>query len=229
LSSYDSHIATATLTAVTGGCGHLTKVDTFACSRPYTFDVLVDAAEDAWQLYAAFDGTISVTRFTYESGIGVSGSDNYAVPCSLLDSLTSGRIRLRLTMGQYVDYFYPAGDQTVCEMLREPGRCNHSFLLLFNHSLLAFATKHSLFIFFVPFLIVTCLCYQKYLRFYSFVLLYLTMHLLLAFATKHSLSYYFILYTARHHYLHLLPNTHPFFFPSFLILQRHMVLALNRA
>lgn len=67
-----------------------------------------------------FDGEMIVTADVYR-GFGFLGDDNYSMDCQLLSANTGDQIRLRLTMGQYIDYIYPAGAQDVCTMLSSPG------------------------------------------------------------------------------------------------------------
>ena len=91
------------------------------CDRPYSMGVKVISPPNvgSWTLFAAFDGSISNTAEHYNQGLGTIGDNNFSKSCHLYDSFPGRKIKIRLTMGEYIDYLIPAGEQTLCEMLSD--------------------------------------------------------------------------------------------------------------
>jgi len=67
-------------------------------------------------IIAQFDGTLHISESTYINGLGALGDSNFAEAASNYD-LYGDDVIIKVTMGDYIDYFKPTSGNTLEDML----------------------------------------------------------------------------------------------------------------
>jgi len=102
----------------TGGCGHESPGDVFHCGIAFTLEVSV---VNFYANYASLAGISKLDPNTYINGVtpSVATADKVR-PCSDYAGIDFKRMIVRVTMGQFVDYFRPVTN--FCDFLNVSGQ-----------------------------------------------------------------------------------------------------------